>query len=309
MSAAWVISLFTIVVVYFLDQSKNKALAAVFDWIPAVLLAYVIPALISYFFSVDYSADAIHGFSKTWVIPMAIVAVMSSLSFAQLKAIGFKPIVLFVIGSAIIALFPVVFAWGFLDSDLVQNQWIKANYWKGIPPIVGSWIGGSTSQLVLKELAKTSESLFLQVLVIDTVLVNIWTIFMFQIIKKSHKLNTFFNISDRTIPIPIAAESQKKLPWYWVLALLILGVFLVEIFLTIFVVKVIALLLIVWIGLPHGALDGSIAMHLGAGRSFTSVLQFLFLYLLCSVVVVLIWYKFSALSLSLFLIISMLMEI
>lgn len=128
MSAAWVISLFTIVVVYFLDQSKNKALAAVFDWIPAVLLAYVIPALISYFFSVDYSADAIHGFSKTWVIPMAIVAVMSSLSFAQLKAIGFKPIVLFVIGSAIIALFPVVFAWGFLDSDLVQNQWIKANY-------------------------------------------------------------------------------------------------------------------------------------------------------------------------------------
>ena len=160
MSAAWVISLFTIVVVYFLDQSKNKALAAVFDWIPAVLLAYVIPALISYFFSVDYSADAIHGFSKTWVIPMAIVAVMSSLSFAQLKAIGFKPIVLFVIGSAIIALFPVVFAWGFLDSDLVQNQWIKANYWKGIPPIVGSWIGGSTSQLVLKELAKTSESLF-----------------------------------------------------------------------------------------------------------------------------------------------------
>ena len=118
---------------------------------------------------------------------MAIVAVMSSLSFAQLKAIGFKPIVLFVIGSAIIALFPVVFAWGFLDSDLVQNQWIKANYWKGIPPIVGSWIGGSTSQLVLKELAKTSESLFLQVLVIDTVLVNIWTIFMFQIIKKSHK--------------------------------------------------------------------------------------------------------------------------
>ena len=60
--------------------------------------------------------------------------------------------------------------------------------------------------------------------------------------------------------------------------------------------SVIALLLIVLIGLPHGALDGSIAMHLGAGRSFTSVLQFLFLYLLCSVVVVLIWYKFSALS-------------
>ena len=244
MSAAWVISLFTIVVVYFSDQSKNKALAAVFDWIPAVLLAYIIPALISYSFSVDYSADAIHDFSKTWVIPMAIVAVMSSLSFSQLKAIGFKPIVLFVIGSAIIALFPVAFAWAFLDSDLVQNQWIKAGYWKGIPPIVGSWIGGRTSQLVLKELAKTSESLFLQVLVIDTVLVNIWTIFMFQIIKKSSRLNTFFKISDKTIPLPISEEKQKSLPWYGVLTLLILGVFLIQIFLNIFVIKVIALSII-----------------------------------------------------------------
>jgi hypothetical protein len=70
-STAWVISLFTIVAVYFLDKSKNKVLAVVFDWIPAVLLAYVIPALISYFFSVDYSTDSIHSFSKTWVIPMA----------------------------------------------------------------------------------------------------------------------------------------------------------------------------------------------------------------------------------------------
>lgn len=244
MSAAWVIALFTIVAVYFLDKSKNKVLIAVFDWIPAVLLAYVIPALISYFFAVDYSVDSIHSFSKTWVIPMAIVAVMSSLSFSQLKTIGFKPVVLFVIGSAIIALFPVVFAWAFLDSDLVQNQWIQAGYWKGIPPIVGSWIGGSTSQLVLKELARTSESLFLQVLVVDTVLVNIWTICMFQIIKKSQKLNTFFNISDKTIPLPISEEKEKSLPWYGVLTLLISGVFLIEILLNAFVIKVIALSII-----------------------------------------------------------------
>ena len=244
MSAAWVIALFTIVAVYFLDKSKNKVLIAVFDWIPAVLLAYVIPALISYFFSVDFSVDSIHSFSKTWVIPMAIVAVMSSLSFSQLKTIGFKPVVLFVIGSAIIALFPVVFAWAFLDSDLVQNQWIQAGYWKGIPPIVGSWIGGSTSQLVLKELARTSESLFLQVLVVDTVLVNIWTICMFQIIKKSQKLNTFFNISDKTIPLPISEEKEKSLPWYGVLTLLISGIFLIEILLNAFVIKVIALSII-----------------------------------------------------------------
>ncbi|MDA7569091.1 Brp/Blh family beta-carotene 15,15'-dioxygenase [Emcibacteraceae bacterium] len=69
--------------------------------------------------------------------------------------------------------------------------------------------------------------------------------------------------------------------------------------------SIIALLMIVFIGLPHGALDGAIAMHLGAGMGIASVLQFLSLYLLCGVIVVLIWYNFSALSLLIFLIISM----
>jgi uncharacterized membrane protein len=64
---------------------------------------------------------------------------------------------------------------------------------------------------------------------------------MFQIIKKSQKLNAFFNISDKTIPLPITEDKQKTLPWYGVLTLLISGVFLIEILLNAFVIKVIAL--------------------------------------------------------------------
>ena len=52
--------------------------------------------------------------------------------------------------------------------------------WKGLIPLVGSWIGGSTSQLVLKEYVGTSETLFLSVLILDNILVNIWTILMFN---------------------------------------------------------------------------------------------------------------------------------
>jgi len=56
--------------------------------------------------------------------------------------------------------------------------------------------------------------------------------------------------------------------------------------------SVIALLMVVLIGLPHGALDGAIAMHLGAGRNISFVFQFLFLYLLCGFIVVVLWYNF-----------------
>ena len=88
---------------------------------------------------------------------------MSSLSINQLKSIGWKPIAVFVIGSFWIAVFPIMLAFVLLDTSFVANLLIHQEYWKGLPPIVGSWIGGSTSQLVLKELVECPENIFLTV--------------------------------------------------------------------------------------------------------------------------------------------------
>ncbi|UWX54850.1 DUF819 family protein [Maribacter litopenaei] len=145
---------FTVLAVYFLDRWENRHVKSLFDWVPAILLAYIIPALISYGFNVDYSQADIHNFSRDYFIPLAIIAVMSSLSLGQLKSIGFKPILVFVAGSFFIAVFPIVLVLIFYDSELISQTLLIDNYWMGIPPIVGSWIGGSTSQLVLKELVE-----------------------------------------------------------------------------------------------------------------------------------------------------------
>ena len=195
MFTPWLIVLFTVITVFLLDRWENRYIQSLFDWVPAILLAYVIPALISFLIDVDFSQDAIHDFSKDYFIPLAIIAVMSSLSLGQLKAIGWKPVALFAMGSLFIALFPAVLVWGLMGTDWVSQNLIQDDYWKGIPPVVGSWIGGSTSQLVLKELVECPENIFLSVLVMDNILVNIWTIGMFQTIKKSSWLNQLFRIS------------------------------------------------------------------------------------------------------------------
>ena len=211
MLAPWLIALFTVVAVYFLDRWENKHIKSLFDWVPAILLAYVIPALISFFMDADYSQAEIHNFSKDYFIPLAIIAVMSSLSLGQLKAIGWKPIVVFVAGSLFIAVFPVVLGLSLLDTDLVAKTLIDQAYWKGIPPIVGSWIGGSTSQLVLKELVECPENIFLTVLVMDNILVNVWTILMFQSIKKSTFLNKHFKITDIAMPEDLRVETKNPI--------------------------------------------------------------------------------------------------
>ncbi|MGB5275010.1 MAG: hypothetical protein WBN39_13215, partial [Flavobacteriaceae bacterium] len=80
MMTPWLISLFTVLAVYFLDRWENRHLQSLFDWVPAILLAYLIPALVSYALDADYSQAGIHRFSRDLFIPLAIISVMASLS-------------------------------------------------------------------------------------------------------------------------------------------------------------------------------------------------------------------------------------
>ena len=207
----WLICGFTVLAVTLLEKWENRYLQSLFDWIPAILLAYLIPATISALLGRDFSGHEIHGYSRNLFIPLAIVAVMSSLSVRQLRAVGWKPVLVFLAGSCWIALFPVVLVGLLWDTALVTEVLVGAEYWKGIPPIVGSWIGGSTSQLVLKELVDCPEAIFLTVLVYDNILVNIWTILMFQGIKRSDWLNRRLGITDTAPPVPLPPTADRVL--------------------------------------------------------------------------------------------------
>ncbi|MCB0474913.1 MAG: DUF819 family protein [Flavobacteriaceae bacterium] len=240
----WIITGLTVLSVYFLSRWENKYLQKVLDWIPAILFAYLIPAGVSYLLKKDFSNSDIHEYSKLYFIPLAIVAVMSSLSMTQLKAIGWKPILVFFSGSLWIALFPILFTFLFFDTHLVKDIFIDEGYWKGIPPIVGSWIGGSTSQLVLKEAVKCPENIFLTVLVLDNILVNIWTILMFQGIKKSNWLNRILRITDADIPKHIELKKEKPLNAVFCFIILLITVIVTNAIIHDFVIKVILLSLI-----------------------------------------------------------------
>lgn len=241
MVTPWIIAAFTVIAVYYLDSWENKHIKSLFDWVPAILLAYIIPAIISFVLDVDYAQDKIHDFSKDYFIPLAIIAVMSSLSLGQLKAIGLKPILVFVAGSLFIAVFPVLLGLSLLDTDLVTETLIDQDYWKGIPPIVGSWIGGSTSQLVLKELVECPENIFLSVLVMDTILVNIWTILMFQTIKKSKFLNKQFKIKDIAMPEDLRIEIENPISLWLCGPILLSAVLVCNFLIESFIGRVVAL--------------------------------------------------------------------
>ncbi len=203
---ATLIVLFTAVIVFTLSKIKNPIIEKVLDWIPPILFAYIIPPILVYVFDLNVERIKISEWSRNFLVPLAILMVMTTLTFKQLKLVGWKPIAVFLSGSFWIALFPVLYYLFFFkgsDSKMLAM-------WEGIPPIVGSWIGGSTSQIVLKEIAKTPENLFLTILILDNILVNFWTIMMFQTIKNTPRINKLLNIENKEIDLEFKGNTQLR---------------------------------------------------------------------------------------------------
>ncbi len=187
----------TVCFVVLLDKARQAWIKKILQWLPAILFAYILPAAVTHLFGLDLSGVPLHSWNTALIMPLAIILVMSALSFKQLRAVGWRPILVFVSGSAAVALGPfLLMPLLGLFSDQFHDYLIVQQYWKGLVTMVGSWIGGSTSQLILKELSGCGESLFLVILVMDNVLVNLWTLLMFQKIRRSEALNRFFGIKD-----------------------------------------------------------------------------------------------------------------
>ena len=237
----WAIVMIAVGFVLWFGSRTDSFSKKVLEWLPAILLAYLIPALLSGFLNLDFNQDSIHFWSKKILIPLAIVSVMSSMSLGQLKAVGWKPILIFLSGSLWISLFPVIYLFFLQDTDLVSGLFMDREYWKGLPPIVGSWIGGSTSQLVLKEVVECPENVFLTILVLDNILVNIWTLLMFQSIKKSDGINRILKIKGSQPPSAISAQLASKTPFWICLVVFVAAVGMVDLVVSSFVGQVVAL--------------------------------------------------------------------
>lgn len=249
---ALLIVVITVLSVLRLSRQKVLWIQKILDWFPPILFSYVIPASVTHLFRLDLSAVQLHGVSRDWIIPMAIITVMSSLSFFKLKQVGAKPVFLFVSGSfAIAVLAPSLvslFGWFWPSSN---DMFITQGYWRGLVPIVGSWIGGSTSQLVMKELVSCPESLFLSVIVLDNILVNCWTILMFQFVKRSDGLNKWFNIKPTSFQSVAAATDRNANTSIWITSFaILLGTYLITLFTKDFLMRI-ALLSVVGLALGN----------------------------------------------------------
>ena len=215
------IIVFTILVIRMLSVSNNIRIKTLLDWLPAILMAYIIPAVICNIADLNFDNHIIHKFSRNALIPFTILIVMSSMSLVELKNVGWKPLIVFVSGSFFITVFPVLLFVTGKIFPAIETWLLNGEQWKGLVTVIGSWIGGSISQLVLKEAVECPENVFLSILIFDNMLVNLWTIIMFQFIKRSDKINKRLGINVKEDLEQIEGNSSVPISGGWIILVMV----------------------------------------------------------------------------------------
>jgi len=116
--------------------------------------------------------------ASRYLLPASLILLTLSIDLKALKSLGFKPLFIFLTGSAGIIIggplsILIVHA---LAPGLVTIA--PEDLWKGLSTMAGSWIGGGANQTAMKEIYQVADNLFATIVVVDVLIANIWMGFL-----------------------------------------------------------------------------------------------------------------------------------
>lgn len=158
------------------SQSVRPFWQRFYTYVPSLLLCYIFPATLNSLGIISGEQSSLYKVSTTYLLPAALVLLTSTADLRAIMRLGNKALLTFLSGTiGIIFGAPIAFWTVMKLVPGFREQAIAQEYWKGLVTISGSWIGGSSSQLALKEIYGCSEELFAIILVVDAVVSTSWT--------------------------------------------------------------------------------------------------------------------------------------
>jgi len=142
----------TLAGIFYTRQLENAYWKKFYTWVPSLLLCYIIPGTLNSLGIIAGEESKLYAIASQYLLPAALIWLTSNADLPSILRLG--NIVLFVflagtIGVIIggpLAFYIVTSLSADLHHTAVQQEWCK-----GLFTITGSWIGGSSSQIALKE--------------------------------------------------------------------------------------------------------------------------------------------------------------
>ncbi|NBC27244.1 MAG: DUF819 family protein [Bacteroidetes bacterium] len=175
------------------SNSDNPKWQTFYTFVPALLLCYFIPSLLTTFGIVSEADSNLYFMASRYLLPASLVLLTLSIDLKGIINLGPKAVIMFLTGSASIMVGgPVaLLIVGSISPEIVGGTG-PDEVWRGLATVAGSWIGGGANQTAMLEVFEPSTDLFGAMVTVDIIVANIWLAFLLYGAGISDRLDTWF---------------------------------------------------------------------------------------------------------------------
>lgn len=157
--------------VFWTSSRKSGFWSKFYAYVPALLLCYLIPALLNTAGIIDGNASSLYPMARDYLLPTALVLLCVAIDFGAVLRLGPKAIIMFLTGTVGVMLGAVV---AFVAMNFIHPETVAGDTWRGMTTVAGSWIGGGANQAAMKEVFEVEATLFGQFVAVDVLVANVW---------------------------------------------------------------------------------------------------------------------------------------
>ena len=160
--------------VFWASSLPNKGVQRFFAFVPALLLCYFLPSLLTTFGVVDPETSRLYFIASRFLLPAALVLLTVSADLPAVFRLGPKALIMFFTSTLGVMLGGPI--------ALLLTSWVAPDLmgagpeaiWRGMATVAGSWIGGSANQTALYEIYGAGPDVFSIWIAVDVIVANIW---------------------------------------------------------------------------------------------------------------------------------------
>ncbi|MEO1524974.1 MAG: DUF819 family protein [Planctomycetota bacterium] len=186
--------------VFWTNSLKHPFWKTFYKFVPALLLCYFLPSLLTLFRAVDPNATQLYFVASRYLLPASLVLLTVSADLREVLRLGPKALIMFLTGTAGVVLggpLAILLVGSFAPS-LVGGEDAEA-VWRGLSTVAGSWIGGGANQAAMKEVFQPSDSLYSTMVAVDVLVAEFWMIFLLLGVGKADSIDRLFNADNTAV--------------------------------------------------------------------------------------------------------------
>jgi uncharacterized membrane protein len=186
--------------VFYTSASKNAFWTKFYRVVPALLLCYLLPAILNAMGLISGEYSGLYTMAKNYLLPGALILMTLGIDFKGLINLGPKALIMFFTATVGIMIGgPIaILIYKNIDPAVVGGEGFDAA-WRGMATLAGSWIGGGANQAAMLETFEYNQDLYGKMVTVDIVVANIWMAFLLWAATRSDKFDKWLKADSSSI--------------------------------------------------------------------------------------------------------------